>query len=279
MAIVKGSIYRATYNVFNDLNQLTNPSAATLTIVKPDGTAVSPAPTITLPPAVQGKLLYDYVTTTEGWHAGFWSTTNPTTTKAFSFNVAGQSADAIVSLAQAKRHLNMSSLITTDDEELSDFISVVTNIVELRVGDVVRKTYSERYSSDYCIALRHGPVIEVTSIDPWTPGFGGESVALSDITLDPVTWIIERNSGVGFYYGPYRVAYVAGRSVIPANVQNGALEVLAHIWETQRGETIIGPAPGPGEDDQAFAIAGRAWTVPRSVLETLAPHDVGPRVG
>jgi hypothetical protein len=273
--ITKGSIYRAVYNVYGADDALTNPSTATLTITKPDGTTVTPS--ISLPPADIGILINDYTTTAIGWHYGLWVTTGPTTTKGFSFNVVDQISGSLLSLADAKGHLNITS--TTNDEEILTFLDVVTVIVENRCGAMLPKTYVERYDGGQRLMLRHGPPVSVTAIEPWYGAGYGETVAPSAIVLDPVTWSIERIDGLDFCLGPYKVTYKAGRTVIPPNVLHGGRELLSHLWTTQRGPSTVGVQPAGLSEDELFAVAGRAYSVPRAVLEMLAPHDIGPGVG
>ena len=276
MSVTKGSIYQAVYYVYGTNGQLVNPTSASLVITKPDNTAVTPAPSITLPPAQTGILTYDYVTADEGRHTGFWTTGSPTTTRTFTFYVDPSVPIGIFSLAEGKAHLNLDPLSFVNDDELSFFINVVTRIVEHVIGPVVPRTITEQHDNGYCIMLRHGPVISLTSIGPWLTA--GENINPADCRVNPVTWKIERKSGIPFQQGPYAVTFLAGRTIIEPNVMHGAKEILRHIWETQRGPSMVGPGPGLTEDDQSFAIQGRAWTVPRSVLESLAPESIGPSV-
>jgi hypothetical protein len=181
------------------------------------------------------------------------------------------------SLAEAKRFLNEPLSDTTNDAELADMINVTTEIVESKVGPVIPKTYTERVSGGWALPLRHGPIISVTSITPWMPGIGGETVQPSSVTIDTKSWILYRN--VGFWRGPYNVTYLAGRSIIPYSIMMGAKDILDHLWETQRGASMVGP--GAPMDDVAFETRpnGRVYTVPRAVLEMLHPEGIGPQIG
>jgi hypothetical protein len=276
MAIVKGSLYRATYDVYDGTGALVNPTSAVLTITKPDGTATAPL-NPTLPPAQQGHLFVDYLTADEGLHQGFWTTGSPTTTKDFSFNVVGSTGRTIVSLEQARTFLNVS--LTDSDEEINDMSAVVTVIIESIVGNVLPKQYVERHDGGECFLLHHGPPIAIVAIDPWYANIG-ESVPVSEVQIDPVTWSVERKNAFGFYFGPYRVTFTAGRAIVRPNIQHGALVMLDHLWETQRGGSIVGAMPGVADDEAvAYTVAGRSWTVPRSVIETLQPDAKSPLVG
>src|SRR3546814_10085956 len=60
------------------------------------------------------------------------------------------------------------------------------------------------------------------------------------------TGIVRRKDG-GRLVGPLRFTYVAGLTVIPANISHGGRIILQHLWKTQGGG-MGRPAPG-GMDD------------------------------
>jgi hypothetical protein len=272
-----GNVQRLTYDITDDTGVPVNPTTAVLVIVKPDGTNVSPAPTITLPPAVTGHLVYDYVPADIGRFTGYWQTTSPATAKGFTFNVESLVSGALMSLADGKLYLNIPTTDTSNDREVSDFIDVVTAIVEDQIGPIIPRTVIERHDSGQKLALRTGPVISITSIQPWLVGSWGETVPVGDVRVDPRTWIVERRSMFPFFRGPYEVTFKAGRASIPATVIHAAKVILDHIWETQRGVSVVNP--GPVSDDEIFSVSGRLWSVPKAALELLKPYEIGPSIG
>jgi len=277
MSLTVGSQRRLTYDVVDANGAPTNPVTATLALVSPDGAPVVPAPVIVLPPVVTGHLTFDYTTAQAGRYTGFWSTTSPVTTGAFTFNVAPAESGALMSISEAKRYLNEPDADSSNDLEIGEFLNVVTGIVEQFVGPVIPRTVIERCEGGgRGIALRHGPVIEITSVKPWTNY--GETIALTDIRLDPITWVIERRSGIPFRMGPYEVTFLAGRQIVTPAILHGAKAVLDHLWETQRGSSMVGPR-SVTEDDAAFNFRGTTWTLPRSVLEILQSEAIGGQIG
>lgn len=270
-----GSLVRLVFRVLNSSGALTNPSTATLTIKLPDGTSVNPS--VTLPPSQTGTLVYDYQTTQIGWHTALWLTTGPVTADTTSFSVDPAASPGLFSLSEAKAFLNESATNYTIDDELRLMIFAVTEIVERVVGPVIPKTYTEKVQPGWQIALRHGPIQSIVSITPWMSGVGGETVTLnSSVVWDANTQIIDR--AIGFFRGPYKVVYTAGRTVIPYAVIQGAKDMLRHLWDTQRGSSVVGPGPGNVDVDNAFNVGGRVFTVPRAVLEMLQGEAIGPQV-
>jgi hypothetical protein len=61
------------------------------------------------------------------------------------------------------------------------------------------------------------------------------------------------------------VTYTAGYLVIPPSVQQGVLEILRHLWMTQRGAVSVMGLSGASDD----MIVGAAYSVPRRALELL----------
>jgi hypothetical protein len=267
-----GGIYRTTYDVYDASGTATVPSTVTLTIYKPDGTqAVSP----TITPAAH--MIYDYVTATAGRHTGTWATTGPGTARGFTFDVAQVPTTSLVDRAAMKARLNIDSLDTVDDDELDETILVATDIVESKVGAVVPRIWKERQPVGGSLWLRNFPVVSLTSIKPWlTFGVGYD---LSLVRLSQDSGRVERLDGYPFIGGPFEVVYIAGRPVVSAAIRQGAKEIIAHLWETQRGGmTFLGSGPGPEADDEMFFSRGKEYTVPRRVLEMLAPDTIAPRV-
>lgn len=181
----------------------------------------------------------------------------------------------VVTLDEAKVHLDKNRLKVDDDDELLDMVEAVTEVVEHYVGPVVPRTVVERV--DGCgglLALSYKPVALV-SIVPWYTV--GRTYLPTDCVIDSQTGLIERTNGLPFYGGPFRVTYTAGRDPIPQNIVLGALMIVAHNWETQRGRTLRLPT-SPGSDE-TVDVRGRSYSVPRRALEMLQPQQIGPMVG
>lgn len=276
MGYTVGSQIRLSYKVRDASGILVNPATATLAITLPDMvTVVNVSPT--LPPSDTGILYYDYTTTQSGLHTVLWNTTGPVTADTSAFYIDPATYPGIFPLSIAKTYLNEPLDDTTNDEEIENMLFAVTEIVESKVGPVIPKTYIERVDSGYVLPLMHGPIVSVTSIEPWMPGIGAETVPVNQVTVNYEGWTLER--AIGFWRGPYRVTYIGGRmDKIPYSIILGSKEILNHLWETQRGPSLVGPGPAPGSDDESFSVSGRVYTVPRAVMEMLHPHEIGPKI-
>jgi hypothetical protein len=282
MAITKGSIYRATLDVYDATGALVNPATATVTIVnvKPDGTVITTTPAVTLPPASTGHLLVDFTTVEAGRHTGFWSTTAPTTTGTFVFEVLDSVSTGLVSRADMKLKLNLDPTYVADDAELDLFILVATDIIEDKVGNVVVRTVTTHADSDQqSLWLTELPVVSLISILPELTFGVSYPVSLVKI-IDAEHGQVARLDGFPFVGGPFLVTYQTGRPVVKASITHGAKEIITHLWETQRGGlSVRSSGPGPESDDEIYAFRGKEYTVPRRVLELLQPSVQIPRCG
>ncbi len=126
------------------------------------------------------------------------------------------------------------------------------------------------------LALRRTPVISLTSAVAILAG--GTTYAVADLDVDTRMGIVRRLDG-GLMYGPLRWTYVAGRSVIPANITAAGRIILQHLWRTQYGASRAGSAIGGGEDFLVTEqIPGLGYAVPNRALQLLEPHRLPPGV-
>lgn len=263
MTFAFGAAARLTTEVRSS-GTLTNPSTITLTILLPDGTSAGP-----FTPVNDGTGLYhyDYTPDQSGRHITRWVTTGPVGADEETFDVAAQWAESgVVSLAEAKAQLNITS--TTDDEEIAGFVRSVTEVCERYAGALARTTHVEKHDGGYRIALRHIPVLSLTSAVAIRTSGTDQTVA--DLDVDGPTGVVERLDG-GYMYGPLRITYTAGRTAIPPRVRQAALIILQHLWETQRGQQGGVSFGGSGE------VYDPRWgfSIPRRALELLGEQMPG----
>jgi hypothetical protein len=165
----------------------------------------------------------------------------------------------IVTLTEARTFLNFDDDSSSDDDdELQGFITALTPVVEAEVGPVVsRETSDIIYPTGGAVPLPQWPVVSLTS-----------GVLLHDDSVVDVAGMTADKSmlfmtdGSSLPFEPWTLTYVVGRESIPANIRQGALEILGLAWETQRGE---GDLP-------AFLIPYRAaaWLRPTPALPGFA---------
>lgn len=252
------------YQVKDVAGVLTNAGTVTATITLPGQTTVSP----TVNNTSAGIYSFDYLTTVAGRHDVVVSATGGilgTLVRRWtdSFTVAAAGAGFVLSMAEARAHLNLTD--TNDDEELRSWLETVTRVVESQVGDVVVKTVGpERQSGGRSLWLRRRPVLSVTSIGPWLTS--GSTYTPADVRATE-SGRVELLSGGCFTGGPFAVLYQVGRTTLTANIRDGSKIILKHCWETQRGASAL---PMQAADDTGF-IPGFAFAVPNRAIELLAP--------
>ena len=261
-----GDVYPLTIDITDTDGNAANATTVVLTITLPDLTTVTP---VVSNPTV-GRYQVDYATVQAGRHVARWVATG-TNAGAYveTFHVTESAPRGILSLRDAKAHLNQSG--TVDDEELRRFIEAATPVVEDVVGPVVVRTYSEVHSSGSLLVLGYCPVVSLTSLAPVLTG--GTSSTVADLDFDAETGIVRRLDG-GSFTGPVRVTYQAGRPIVPANITQATAEIVRHMWETQRGHS--GARPGFGEEELLPTSSG--FTIPRRAMELLNPHRKAPLV-
>ncbi|MFF5445490.1 hypothetical protein [Streptomyces sp. NPDC012888] len=257
---------------------LTNATNITLTITQPDGTTVTPS--VTNPPASTGEYSYDYNTVQAGRHAVRWLFADPAAAYTDSFDVRAAVPPLILSLADARQHLQFPADDTGADEQIRGWLEAVTEIVEGLCGPCVRRTVVEDHSVGQHgateVALRRTPVLSVTSAAGVPTG--GESYTSGELDVDS-NGVLRRLDG-GRLYGPLlRVTYLAGRTVIPANLAAAARIILQHLWRTQYGASRALSGLGGGEDFAVTEpIAGFGYAIPNRALQLMEPHRLPPGV-
>lgn len=266
-----GQVYESTLTVRDAGGALTDPATVTLTVTKPDGTAVTPAPV----PAHDstGTYSYDYILPAAGLYKFAWSTTSPATAPTPDY-VNVRDFISIVSRAEVKQHLNITT--TTDDDELAKHMMGATELVEAKVGICVPRAFTERVTGGpYELVLPVRPVLSVTTVTSRRPGGQVWDNTGGDVLdVDGDAGIIALLDGGGFWDGPWDVALTAGRRVILERFIDGCMEQIRHTWETQRGSM---PPSVLGGEKVFTATSGWSFTVPRRVLEYLE-QDMVPSI-
>lgn len=268
-----GQVYEATLTL---AGQSSPPSTVSLTITLPDQSAVTPS---VGPGAASGSdwlLTVDYPTVQAGLHKAAWVTTGPGTAAVDYFSV--RQFISVISLAEAKEHLNKTLGASAADGELRRFMMAATEVVESKVGAcVMRQVTAEFIPGDFrrVIRLPSGPVPDAASVTSIASlRANGPSWATADLIVNARAGTVQTADCRGFWAGPWQWSGTAGRRVVPERLEHAAKEQVRHLWETQRGAQP--PALMQGEETFTTA-AGWTFSVPRRVAELLEP-DVIPVV-
>jgi hypothetical protein len=167
---------------------------------------------------------------------------------------------AALSLSDLKAFLNKTD--DSDDDELVAMIDRAQAILTPRIGPLEPTTYTELYTGPGPIVLRRYPVLSVTSVTD-----GGNVVSDSYLDVDS-----------GVLYGTYSswparsvsVTYVAGRDLLPADLETALLELVRHLWTSQRGGGSLRPT-FPGEDAPQQQ-PGSGYLLPYRVESLIEPY-------
>jgi hypothetical protein len=274
--ISAGGMYPIAFDVLDATGTLTHAATATLTITLPDGTTATPVIT----DAVTGQYRLAYQTTIPGRYTAHAVTTSPVTSWDDEWDVAATPWPAMVSLSDAKGQLNMDVTDHRFDDELRDFIAAATGAAEQYKHQVIVRravtdeldlgSYGYSYSYGYGYAFRQrfrlksAPVISLTSVTSWD---GTTTWDTTQMRVSP-TGLVRVMGGIPVT-GLVDVLYTAGLAVIPANYKRGALVILAHLWETQRGPGTA--ASGVIGSEEHWRQPGEFFSVPDKAKELLGP--------
>lgn len=172
---------------------------------------------------------------------------------------------SIVTLSEAKAQLGISG--DDVDDELQEYVDGITGVVEQYLGRVVEQ---RSIVDDLVVCngivfpLRYVPVITldaITSVDGltvWNP---------NDMHVDKDAGIVSVTTGPPVN-GHVEVTYTAGYAdgQVPTRYKRGALVILQHTWETQRG---VGSVRSGVIGQEETYDPRLSYSIPRKALEWL----------
>lgn len=252
-----------------------------ITVTRPDNTAATP-PTINNPST--GAYNADIDTTLPGnWRVKWAATGTVVGTDEYQFYVQ-PAGFRLVSVTDAKNHINKSSTYSGDDNELRGFIDAAGEVVDYLCGPTVNRTVVEYHDGgDEQIFPDAWPVVDVTEVVETWPG--GPAYTLNrlaslvgsgtgyDYTFDPSTGAITRrvNSWTRPFapgLGNVKVTLTAGRvQPWPARIRLASLDLIAHLWRTSQSGRGAG-RPQINATDATVDVLG--MPVPARVYGMLA---------
>ncbi|MEW2635940.1 hypothetical protein AB0903_30960 [Streptomyces sp. NPDC048389] len=267
-----GATARLTAQCRDPDGTATTAATATVTVTLPDSSTATPTATETATP---GTYHADYVTEQPGRHTVRWQFTDPAHAYTDVLDVLEAAPPAILSLADAKQHLNIRS--SDDDGEVRYWNNVTTRAVEFYTGPIVPRSITEEHTvrSAVTVVLLHTPVQEVTAVASLLTG--GTAPDVADLAVNGATGEVYRPDG-GRLSGRLRFTYRAGRTTIRENFPAAARIILGHLWRTQRAGRRGGVAGGGDDYSVTDPIPGIGYAVPNRALELLAPDRLPPGV-
>lgn len=265
MAFDLADVVPLTVTIRDSAGDPADGGTVTLTVELPDATTVTPAVTH----SSTGVYQVDYTPTMPGRHVVQWACTGLNASGYTDiFDVRPAAPAYIVSLADMKKHLNMTS--TNDDEELRGFIEAATSVIEDELGRAaVRRTFTEQHTAYGEILLNWTPVVTVTSV---TTVDGAAAWNTVDLHVSP-SGIVTAKTGAAALVGVLDVVYVAGPAVMPANWSLAGKIIVQHLWETQRGSK--GGMRAGGTETPGAGFTRYGFAIPNRAKELLTNRAVG----
>lgn len=276
MPTTLGQVVRLTGTVHDTAGALFDPVSVMSNVTDPAGVTTSNAATRDS----IGLYHYDYTPAVAG-NFSWWFSGTGTAQDVDIFTVWPAASTALISLGDAKAHLNKTvqafDPTDTDDVELLAFIHSATSIVNNLCGYTAPTPCTETVTATVIgagrrvLMLSKTPVLSVQSITSRQIGMPAVDIA----TLN-----INNESGIVYlgnwfqWYGPQQVAYTAGRTSVPAELQDACKVIVAWLWETQRGGGVSALALS---DDQTATYGGMPGLPVRALdLMRLSPSYAAP---
>lgn len=275
---VVGSPVHLTANFTDSTNTPIDPTTVTLNLIDPTGTVLAP---LTATKLAVGSYSYDYTPLLAGTYQWYFAGTgsNAALQSPDIFTVAAATTSNIVSLAEVKKHLNMSS--TVDDDELMGHIRAATAIVNKNCGYSAPTVFTETVygrADGYgrlTVCLSRTPILASVA-----PVF--TSTQIGNVVPDVSTLQIDAEAGIMYlgswftFDGAMTVTYTAGRTSIPSTLRLAALMIVRWLWDEQRGGgTSI---PGMGGDDVLTDTDGIMYPARAFLLMRETPHYAAPAI-
>ena len=261
-----------TWNTVDSSGAAVNPGTVTLSITLPDATTVS----VTTATSTTGTYTASYLPTQVGRHILAWSATG-SYPQAFSdiFEVRDINDIGIVGYDEVLEFLNIPTA-SANENEVRRFIDASTDLAETYVGQVLgRRTFTnELYDGGTeFIRIRNPKAISITSVTE-----NGLAVSASNYVLDYTGQRLYRIGSGTLYatnsYGYWTqgmnnvsITYVAGYVNPPMSAKQGVLEIIRHLWQTQRGSINVMSRTNSG--DELYSTP--TYSLPRRAMELLDP--------
>lgn len=261
-----------TWNTVDSSGNAVNPGTVTLNITQPDATTSS----VTTATSTTGTYTASFLPTQVGRHILAWSATGAYP-QAYSdiFEVRDINDIGIVGYDEVLEFLNIPTA-SANENEVRRFIDASTDLAETYVGQVLgRRTFTnELYDGGTeFIRIRNPKAISITSVTE-----NGLAVSASNYVLDYTGQRLYRIGSGTLYatnsYGYWTqgmnnvsITYVAGYVNPPMSAKQGVLEIIRHLWQTQRGAINVMSRTNSG--DELYSTP--TYSLPRRAMELLDP--------
>lgn len=251
-----------------------NGTGVTLTVTRPDGTILTPAPSVTETPAASGTYLAPF---TAGLPGRYFLTWDDGTTR-YTDVVAVWPTDPrfLISLDDAIESLRWPPpMAAKNSDMLRLYVAAATEVIEDIVGAVLVRTIVQPADGGRTgVALWERPssIVSVT--------VGGSDYTGHIVNLNAGIVYADGDSG-RFPDGRQNivVTYRTGLEAIPPSIQLATRELIRHLWQVgQQALTGDGsPSYDPATNQTTNTRSG--FAVPNRVIELCGNHYALPGIG
>lgn len=259
-----GDLWSRYFYVRDITGALADATAVTATLTLPDGTVKSSPADLTVTHPTTGTYLVTYPTALSQLleHRYYVQATGANAcAESGSFFVRSGTSLALISLDDARSNLGYDAGDVNDDEQIRDYLDVVTDLIESKIGPVASRTVTEDVEIWRDFFFTRQPPVSLTSLTPVRTG--GIVLNVADYQVLSTGKVV-RKDGAWMTSGAwnlYTVVYVSGQTVAPRYLQAARL-LLQHLWDTQRP---VGLRPNLGGVDAVSA----PFSWPNRVVELL----------
>lgn len=238
---------------------LVNTPTLTIAVTKPDGTVLTPAPTVTNT-GTNGLYTAPLTVTAAGIWTYLWTSAG-TVVGTDSGQIEVRAARQLVaSIEEFKGHTRFTT--TVDDGRLLDCLVGVTDLMEEWVGPVTPREFTEKHMvRGRVITPRHHPLVSVESITPH------EGTAWDTSQYDVDTELNLIYLATTYSRLLCTLVLTAGHDPWPGRLKLAGLIVAQHEWSVRNGN---GGRPSPDMDALAM-VPGTGYLVPHRALELMRP--------
>lgn len=174
---------------------------------------------------------------------------------------------SVLDFDDVKAYLNITT--STDDDKVQATIDAAQQAIASRIGPLEPTVVTRRVRGGTIgLTMPLAPVISVTSV---VPIGGGTPLALSTLDVDTSTGVVYLTNGWGFPNHAYTVTYTAGFNEVPADLMQALLELVRHLWRTQRGSGTARPGSAASSEVDN-KVPGAAYLFPIRIEQLLAPY-------
>jgi len=195
--------------------------AATLAVRLPDGTTLTPAPTVA---AAASPYTASFTTTQPGRHLLTWS--RSADRQVDIFDVWPADPRYLISLDDAAAAIG--TMPVADKADLPLYVAAATYMIELLAGPVLLT--SKTYRADGGRGSYALPALPVTVTQ----------VKVSGVVQDPSVYFVDEAAGIvyGWFLAAVplavEISYTAGGTVVAANLVLATRELVKHLWTSGR---------------------------------------------